>query len=79
MSVPDHDLIDHPSHYQSKDGVECIDAIRAALGNASFVDFLRGQVLKYIWRADKKDNFKEDIQKAQFYLDKILEVLSEDR
>ena len=49
-SVPIVDMVNHPPHYAETDnGVECIDAIRAALGREQFIGFLRGQVIKYQW------------------------------
>jgi hypothetical protein len=48
------DLVNHPPHYQTENGLECIDAIQAALGDAAFVDYCRGNVLKYAWRSSLK-------------------------
>lgn len=33
--------------------------------------FLPGNALKYLWRAGKKGDFIEDVNKAQWYLDYI--------
>ena len=60
--------VNHPLHYQSEDGIECIDAIRAALTPEEFRGFLRGNSMKYEWRAEKKGDPVEDIDKAMFYL-----------
>lgn len=70
------DLINHPPHYSSG-GIECIDAIEAALGHDGFVAFLRGQVIKYQWRLGLKDNAAQDAGKAAWYaarLHKLLEA-----
>jgi hypothetical protein len=56
-----------PEHYASG-SVECIDAIRSFLGREGFDAYCLGQVMKYIWRAGKKDSYYIDLQKAQFYL-----------
>jgi hypothetical protein len=64
--------VDHPSHYQSETGIECIQAIEAALGYEGFIHFLRGQVIKYQWRGPKKNN-AEDYEKAKWYSDKLVE------
>lgn len=63
------DIINHPPHYQSKAGLEAIDVIEAFdLG------FCRGNAVKYILRAGKKDPTKtvEDLKKAIWYLQREL-------
>tara|TARA_R110000851_G_scaffold187318_1_gene337087 strand:- start:3728 stop:4096 length:369 start_codon:yes stop_codon:yes gene_type:complete len=62
------DNVNHPKHYQSDNGIECIDAIRAALGKEGFIAYCKGNAIKYTWR-DKIDN-REDMQKAQWYLNR---------
>ena len=39
------------------------------------IGFYRYNALKYIMRAGEKGEFKEDIAKAQHYLEKLLEIL----
>lgn len=68
-----HDAVNHPNHY-CKGGVECLDAIKAALGD-KYEGFIAGNVLKYVYRYPDK-NGVEDCKKARFYLDKLIEVLS---
>jgi len=68
---PTADMVNHPPHYTSGD-IECIDAIRAALGYEGFQAFCRGNVIKYNWRCDKKGGV-EDISKARWYLEKMIE------
>lgn len=76
--VPAKDMVNHPPHYTGTDnGIECIDAIRAALGREQFIGFLRGQVIKYQWRLGKKDNSDEDNRKSIWYANKLNEVLNE--
>lgn len=59
------DPVQSPKHYLAKD-MECIDAIRAALG-PDFICYCQGNVLKYTWRAQRKDNTKQDMAKAAWY------------
>ena len=54
------------------DDIECIDAIRAALG-VGFKEYLQGNILKYIWR-HKYKNGVEDLNKARWYLDRLIEA-----
>ena len=70
------DMVNHPSHYTSG-GVECIDAITAALSKYedSVDSWLVGQVIKYLWRAPLKGKYEEDIEKAQFYLNRLVEKI----
>jgi hypothetical protein len=73
------DMVNHPPHYADNEmGIECIDAIRAALGRDGFIAFLRGQVIKYEWRLIKKGNAAQDAEKAAFYANKLAEVLREE-
>jgi Protein of unknwon function (DUF3310) len=55
-------LIDHPEHYKS-DSIEVIDII-----DSFNLNFNLGNSIKYILRADKKGNRKQDLQKALWYL-----------
>jgi len=64
------DLINEPPHYKSKGGIEPIEVIESfELG------FHLGNVVKYILRADKKGNKKQDLEKAQWYLNRELQKL----
>lgn len=74
--VQNHDAVNHPNHY-CKGGVECLDAIKAALGD-KYEGFLAGNVLKYVYRYPDK-NGMEDCKKARFYLDELIEVLSNEQ
>lgn len=67
-----HDAVNHPAHYTAG-GVECIDAIAAALTKYEnpMDAWLVGQVIKYLWRAPLKGKYREDIRKAQFYLNRL--------
>lgn len=63
--------VDHPQHY-TKGGIECIDAIESATENLTGAEaVLTGQVLKYLWRWKWK-NGVEDLQKAKWYLDRLI-------
>lgn len=56
------DMVNHPPHYTVK-GFEVIDII-----DAFGLNFNMGNALKYLLRADRKGNKKQDIQKALWYL-----------
>lgn len=59
--------VEHPDHY-NVGGIEVIDAIEAwGFGEG----FNRGNAIKYIARAGRKDPTKEieDLKKARWYID----------
>lgn len=67
--------VNHPNHYQGK--IEVIDYIEEYSKNypkALIFDF--GNVIKYVSRAPRK-NGKEDLEKARWYLDRLIEKWDE--
>ena len=56
------DMVNKPPHYNESD-IECIDAIEASMTKEAFDGYLKGNVLKYLWRYEKKGG-KEDLNKA---------------
>jgi hypothetical protein len=64
------DFVNHPPHYKQGD-IECIDAIKAALGDG-YKYYLQGSIIKYIWRFEHKQNPVQDLQKSSWYLDKLI-------
>ena len=73
----ERDMVNSPVHY-NKHGIECIQAIRATLTDEEFRGYCKGNVLKYTWREAYK-NKDEDLQKAQWYLNKLLSELGSDQ
>lgn len=74
-STPPNDPVNHPAHY-TQGGIECIDALKAALGVDGFKSYCRGNIIKYLWRTDHK-NKVEDLKKAQWYLSRLIEESSD--
>ena len=68
------DPVNSPKHY-NQTGIECIDAIRAATDDG-FEYYLQGNIMKYVWRYKYK-NGSEDLKKAQWYLNKLIEVVDD--
>jgi hypothetical protein len=62
----------NPTHY--KGTIECIDAIESAMTKEGFRGYLKGNIIKYVWRYDRK-NGVEDLEKAQWYLNKLIEKI----
>ena len=73
-ATPKDDPVNHPGHY-TKGGIECLDAIRASMTDDGFLDFLKGQIIKYVWRYQHKGKPLEDLQKARFYLNRMIDIL----
>jgi|TARA_R110000803_G_scaffold25276_2_gene60342 hypothetical protein len=68
------DNVNHPPHYTNGE-IECLDAVKSALGQEGFNAYLKGQVIKYLWRMDHKGKQTEDAEKAQFYTNKLVKEL----
>jgi len=69
-----NDPVNKPVHYNTGN-IECIEAILAATNEQS-EGYLQGNIMKYIWRYRYKNGL-EDLQKAQWYLNKLIEVYQE--
>lgn len=62
------DNVNSPKHYQLEGlNIEVIDVIKSVLGSDKFEGYCRGNVIKYIMRADEKNGL-EDLKKARVYL-----------
>lgn len=64
-----YDVVHKPKHY-CDGGIQPIEYIRSHKMN-----FFRGNVIKYVTRAGKKDNEIEDLYKAMEYLKLEIEYL----
>lgn len=73
------DSVNSPAHY-TRGRVEAIEVIEDAIKDApSPVEgMLQAQVLKYLLRLWVKSNSTEDAQKAQWYLNRLVDQLSKD-
>lgn len=61
-----NDPVNNPNHYTSNpSGIECIDVVE-------HMDFLTGNIFKYLWRCDIKGNKLQDMKKARWYLDRAI-------
>lgn len=68
------DSVNNPSHY-TQWNIECIDAIQESMTDEAFKGFLKWNIQKYIRRYESKEKPKQDLMKAQFYLNKLISVL----
>ena len=66
VTEPHADTVDDARRYDHG-GIECIDAMRAALTPDEFRGYCKGCVLKYVWREAFKGG-DADLSKAADYL-----------
>lgn len=64
------DDVNNPAHYTAG-GIECIDAIEAALTPEEFRGFCKGNALKYVWRERHKGG-DESLAKARWYINRMV-------
>lgn len=69
------DIVNNPNHYKGNKGIETIDFIENVLTKEELIGYLRGNVIKYQSRANLKGRKEEDLKKAKWYSDKLVEVL----
>jgi len=69
--TPDHDPVNHPSHYTAYKGLEIIDLTEQ-------MNFNKGNAVKYIARAGLKGGPEkeiEDLEKARWYISREIDRL----
>ena len=63
----------NPDHYRSHpSGIVCIDV-------TEHMNFCLGNAIKYIWRAGKKDDPRQDLSKAVWYLEREIKRIDTER
>lgn len=67
------DNVNSPDHYTAG-GIKTIDIIKAKLTHEEFAGYCKGNVIKYVTRANLKGGV-EDLKKAAVYLDWLIESL----
>lgn len=66
------DPVNHPDHYKSETGLETIDVIEAFTDSLMGIEATdTGNVLKYMCRWKKKNGL-QDLKKAQWYLNHLI-------
>ena len=72
-----YDPVEHPYHY-TQSGYECIDIMQGVFGIEYVKAFCLCNAFKYIFRCKYKNNTIEDIKKANWYLNKFLELIEKE-
>jgi len=71
------DLVNRPPHYL-QGGIETIDVIESRLTREEFVGYLKGCKMKYDLRYPFKGAFAQDLDKSEWYKNKLIEVMRDD-
>lgn len=69
---PIADPVNAPPHYNTGK-VECIEAIQESMTPDAFKGYCKGNALKYIWRMSYKGKPIEDLRKAIWYIERLIE------
>jgi hypothetical protein len=72
------DIVSSPPHYTAG-GMEAYEVMKAKLTHEEWVGYLKGSALKYILRANFKDEHDTDINKAAWFVDKLKEAVNDNR
>lgn len=67
------DEVNKPAHYNTG-SIECIEYLEDNLSSERFRGYLEGNTKKYLHRFRYKGKAKQDLQKAQWYLDRLIEA-----
>lgn len=70
-----NDVINKPAHYHKNGAIDPIKYGQLQFSKEQNEGFYRLNVIKYVSRYDKKNGI-EDLKKAQFYINKLIEVNS---
>ena len=68
----DPDMVNSPDHY-THNGIEAINVIEAKLTDEQYQGYLQGSTMKYLLRSNYKGKRNEDLKKAQWYLNTLVE------
>ena len=68
------DMVNAPAHYATGNH-ETIEVIKEKLTKEQFIGYCMGNVSKYVLRCNLKGKFVEDLKKAQYYLNALVEAV----
>ena len=71
------ETVNHPNHYQSVNGLEVIDVMEPFTEDLKGIEAVdTAQIIKYICRWKKKNGL-EDLKKAEWYLNHLIDFVEE--
>lgn len=75
-ALAEPDMVNSPAHY-GNGSIECIEYIEDFLTTEEFIGYLRGNIAKYLHRFRYKNGL-EDLKKAEWYLNRLSEVMEDE-
>ena len=76
IKLAGEEKINHPSHYNREDAMECIDEMVLVFGKEAVKNFCLCNIWKYRYRAADK-NGEIDLEKSDWYMKKYQELCEE--
>ena len=73
----ENDPVNFPAHY-NRGSIGCIDAIKSCQGDG-FKYYCQGSAMKYLWRYEHKGKPVQDLEKAKWFIDKLIAFEQEDQ
>lgn len=70
FKLDEEDQVNSPKHYKTESGFEVIDIIDDFVPDA--YSYYMGNVIKYVLRHMNKGKPKQDLEKARWYLNKMI-------
>ena len=68
------DVVNHPPHY-GEGKIECIEYLKDNMDHMMFMGSLEANVKKYLHRYRYKGKPLEDLKKARWYLNRLIEEM----
>ena len=72
----ENDNVNHPAHYTFSN-YDCIDIMEDVYGKEAVMNFCTCNTFKYLWRSEHKNGL-EDLKKARWYLNKLIDLKEND-
>ena len=75
VQVESRDMVSNPSHY-NKCGIECIELIELIADTSTLSHkemYWLSNVLKYIYRSGHKEDAEQDLKKAEWYWNRLID------
>lgn len=71
-----NDEVNNPDHY-TVGGYEALDVVKAKLTPEEYRGYCKGNILKYVMRANYKGHHDQDCNKAEFYAKELANALDD--
>ena len=75
MTEGNNDQVEKPQHYR-QGSIEAIDYMRDSMDTIMYMGYLEGAVKKYLHRYRYKGTPVEDLKKANWYLNRLIEEMT---